>query len=84
MTQTIREKAEYHRQTSERMERHFVLPDWSVREKLALAGRMLAAEGTIPGSPGIVGPRRPGRHLLHAALRPRPRRGHPGQPAAGR
>jgi L-fuculose-phosphate aldolase len=66
MTQTIREKAEYHRQTSERMERHFVLPDWSVREKLALAGRMLAAEGHDSGLAGQLSARadRPGTYYM--------------------
>ena len=55
--QTVRDKSEYHRQTSERMERHFVVPDWSVREKLALAGRMLAAEGHGSGLAGQLSAR---------------------------
>src|SRR6185437_16806553 len=53
----VRDKSEYHRQTSERMERHFVVPDWSVREKLALAGRMLAAEGHGSGLAGQLSAR---------------------------
>ena len=50
--QTVRDKSEYHRQTSERMERHFAVPDWSMREKLTLACRMLAAEGHDSGLAG--------------------------------
>jgi len=50
--QTVRDKSEYHRQTSERMEQHFLVPNWSVREKLALACRMLAAEGHDSGLAG--------------------------------
>ena len=42
---TVRDKNEYHRQTSERMDRDFTTPDWSMRQKLALACRMLAMDG---------------------------------------
>lgn len=54
---TIRDKGEYHRQTSERMERHFTLPPWSVRQKLALAGRILASEGHDSGIAGQLSAR---------------------------
>jgi len=49
--QTVRDKSEYHRQTSERMEQHFLVPNWSVREKLALACRCWRRRGMIPGWP---------------------------------
>lgn len=55
--QTIRDKSEYHRQTRERMERHFAIPDWSPRQKLALASRMLAAEGHDSGLAGQLSAR---------------------------
>ena len=45
MNVIVRDKAEYHEQTTKRMEKHFVVPEWTVRQKLALAGRMLAADG---------------------------------------
>src|SRR3954453_22015677 len=41
----IRDKAEYHARTSEQMERHLDLPPWSLRQKIALTCRILAAEG---------------------------------------
>jgi L-fuculose-phosphate aldolase len=41
----IREKAEYHARTSEEMDRHLALPPWSLRQKMALTCRILAAEG---------------------------------------
>jgi L-fuculose-phosphate aldolase len=64
--QTLRDKNEYHRQTSERMERHFVVPDWSAREKLTLACRMLAAEGHDSGLAGQLSARahRPGTYYM--------------------
>ena len=40
----IRDKAEYHARTTEQMERH-LLPPWSLRQKIALTCRILAAEG---------------------------------------
>jgi len=55
--QTVRDKAEYHAQTAERMERHFVVPDWSIRQKLALACRMLAADGHDSGLAGQLSAR---------------------------
>src|SRR6478609_12200682 len=41
----IRDKAEYHARTSEQMERHLAVPPWSLRQKIALTCRILAAEG---------------------------------------
>ncbi len=41
----IRDKAEYHTRTTDEMERHLSLPPWSLRQKMALACRILAAEG---------------------------------------
>ena len=64
--QTVRDKSEYHRQTTERMDRHFVVPDWSVRQKLALACRMLAADGHDSGLAGQLSARadRPGAYYM--------------------
>lgn len=53
----VRDKSEYHKQTAERMERHFVTPQWSVRQKLALAGRILAADGHGSGLAGQLSAR---------------------------
>lgn len=63
---TIRDKSEYHRQTGDRMKRHFVVPDWSARQKLALASRMLAAEGHDSGLAGQLSARadRPGTYYM--------------------
>ena len=41
----IRDKAEYHARTTEQMERHLAVPTWSLRQKIALTCRILAAEG---------------------------------------
>jgi L-fuculose-phosphate aldolase len=62
----IRDKVEYHRQTHERMDRHFVVPEWSARQKLALAGRILAAEGHDSGIAGQLSARaeRPGTYYM--------------------
>lgn len=43
--QTIRDKSFYHQQTSERMQQHLLTPPWPLREKLALACRILAGQG---------------------------------------
>ena len=40
-----REKDFYHRQTTERMDRHLLSPQWKLREKVALACRILAMQG---------------------------------------
>src|SRR6185312_5053076 len=52
--------------TYERMERHFTMPAWSARQKLALAGRILAAEGHDSGIAGQLSARadRPGTYLM--------------------
>ena len=47
----IRDKAEYHTRTTDEMERHLSLPPWSLRQKMALACRILAAEGHDQHSP---------------------------------
>lgn len=64
--QAVRDKSEYHRQTSERMERHFVAPQWSVRQKLALACRVLAADGHDSGLAGQLSARgdKPGTYWM--------------------
>jgi L-fuculose-phosphate aldolase len=41
----IRDKTEYHARTTEQMERHLTVPPWSLRQKIALTCRILAAEG---------------------------------------
>ena len=41
----VRDKSFYHQQTSERMEQHLLTPPWPLREKLALACRILANQG---------------------------------------
>jgi len=62
----VRDKSEYHRQTSERMERHFTVPAWTPRQRLALAGRILAAEGHDSGIAGQLSARaeRPGTYYM--------------------
>lgn len=51
-TPIVREKAEYHRIAAEEMARALGVPAWTPREKLALACRMLAAEGHGSGLAG--------------------------------
>ena len=55
----VRDKEDYHRQTTERMNKHFVVPEWSVRQKLALTCRILASEGHDSGLAGQVTARGP-------------------------
>ena len=57
MNVVVRDKAQYHQQTSERIEKHFVVPEWSVRQKLALACRILAADGHNFGLAGQLSAR---------------------------
>ena len=52
MNVITRDKDTYHRQTTERMNQHFISPAWSSRQKLALTCRMLAAEGHDSGLAG--------------------------------
>ena len=71
MNVVVREKVEYHQQTSQRMDKHFVVPEWSVRQKLALACRILAADGHDSGLAGQLSARAdaPGRdHMLQFGL----------------
>ena len=59
------------------MEKHFVVPEWTIRQKLALACRMLAADSHDSGLAGqLTRARRKAEYLLHASLRPRARRNH--------
>jgi L-fuculose-phosphate aldolase len=52
MNVIVRDKEAYHQQTAERMNKHFELPNWSVKQKLALTCRILAAEGHDSGLAG--------------------------------
>jgi len=62
----IRDKAEYHAKTSEQMERHLGLPPWSLRQKIALTCRFLAAEGHESALAGQITARgeRPGTYWM--------------------
>jgi L-fuculose-phosphate aldolase len=66
MNEVVRDKAAYHQQTGERMERFLEVPDWSVRQKLALACRILAVEGHDSGLAGQLTARgpRPGTYYM--------------------
>ena len=71
METIVRDKTAYHRQTDERMNRHFQVPDWSVRQKLALACRILAMEGHDSGLAGQLtarGPRPNTYYMLRFGL----------------
>jgi L-fuculose-phosphate aldolase len=57
MNVVVRDKADYHKQTTERMNKHFVVPEWSARQKLALACRILAADGHDSGLAGQLSAR---------------------------
>jgi L-fuculose-phosphate aldolase len=59
MSVVVRDKATYHRQTSERMELFLDGPEWSDRQKLALACRILAMEGHDSGLAGQLTARGP-------------------------
>jgi L-fuculose-phosphate aldolase len=54
-----RPKDEYHQRASAAMDRHLAAPDWTPRQKLALACRMLAAEGHGSGLAGQLTARGP-------------------------
>jgi L-fuculose-phosphate aldolase len=62
----IRDKTEYHARTSEQMERHLPLPQWSLRQKIALTCRILAAEGHESALAGQITARgdRPGTYWM--------------------
>lgn len=66
MNVIVRDKADYHEQTTQRMQKHFVVPDWTVRQKLALACRMLAADGHDSGLAGQLSTRaeKPGTYYM--------------------
>jgi len=71
METIVRDKSTYHQQTDERMNRHFRVPDWSVRQKLALACRILAMEGHDSGLAGQLtarGPRPNTYYMLRFGL----------------
>jgi L-fuculose-phosphate aldolase len=62
----IRDKAEYHARTTEQMERHLAVPSWSLRQKIALTCRILAAEGHESALAGQITARgdRPGTYWM--------------------
>jgi L-fuculose-phosphate aldolase len=66
MDAIVRDKRAYHEQTTRRMSEHFVLPEWSVRQKLALSCRILAAEGHDSGLAGQATARgeKPGTYYM--------------------
>jgi L-fuculose-phosphate aldolase len=61
-----RPKQEYHEQTTRNMERHLATPDWNVRQKIALACRILAAEGHESALAGQITARgeKPGTYYM--------------------
>jgi hypothetical protein len=66
MNVVVRDKEAYHQQTTERMNKHFELSNWSVQQKLALTCRTLAAEGHDSGLAGQATARgeRPGTYYM--------------------
>jgi L-fuculose-phosphate aldolase len=62
----IRSKAEYHARTTDEMERFLALPPWSLRQKIALSCRILAAEGHESALAGQITARgeRPGTYWM--------------------
>jgi L-fuculose-phosphate aldolase len=66
-----RPKQEYHRRTTENMERHLPTPTWDIRQKIALTCRILADEGHESALAGQITARgdRPGTyHMLRFGL----------------
>src|SRR5215470_11901838 len=66
MEAIVRDKSAYQQQTDQRLARHFESPDWTPRQKLALACRILAMEGhdsALAGQLTARGPR-PGAYLM--------------------
>jgi len=59
MVAVVRDKAAYHAQTDERMNHHLASSDRSVKQKLALACRILAMEGHDSGLAGQLTARGP-------------------------
>src|SRR6476646_520409 len=66
MTAVIRPKSEYHKITSERMQKYLRTPTWNLRQKLALTCRILAAEGHEAALAGQITARgdRPGTYWM--------------------
>jgi L-fuculose-phosphate aldolase len=62
----IRDKAEYHARTTDEMQRHLTLPPWSLRQKIALTCRIVAAEGHESALAGQITARgdRPGTYWM--------------------
>ena len=62
----VRPKEAYHQRTAEQMEKAFRVPDWSVRQKMALACRILADEGHESGLAGQITARgeKPGTYWM--------------------
>src|SRR3977135_3400043 len=62
----IRDKAEYHARPTDEMQRHLTLPPWSLRQKIALTCRILAAEGHESALAGQITARgdRPGTYWM--------------------
>jgi L-fuculose-phosphate aldolase len=62
----IRDKADYHARTTAQMERFLAVPPWSLRQKLALSCRILAAEGHESALAGQITARgeRPGTYWM--------------------
>jgi L-fuculose-phosphate aldolase len=62
----IRDKAEYHARTTDEMQRDLTLPPWSLRQKIALTCRILAAEGHESALAGQITARgdRPGTYWM--------------------
>jgi len=62
----IREKSEYHVRTTDQMERHLLVPPWSLRQKMALSCRILAGEGHESALAGQITTRgdRPGTYWM--------------------
>ncbi len=72
MSSTIRRpKEEYHRRTTQNMERHLPTPTWDIRQKVALTCRILAGEGHESALAGQITARgeKPGTyHMLTFGL----------------
>jgi L-fuculose-phosphate aldolase len=66
MNVIVREKTDYHDQTTKRMDQHFVVPNWTARQKLALACRILAADDHDSGLAGQLSARadKPGTYYM--------------------
>jgi hypothetical protein len=63
-----------HRGNSCRRKHPAEMPPWSLRQKIALTCRILAAEGHESALAGQITARGSARHILDAQLRTRPRR----------